>query len=1247
MPWPNEAWPNEAWPNDLVNFPVSATASSKQESRAGILQTRLTPFESKGPIVQTRVTADEFTSHIINTKVTPQESRKSALNTRVSPEESKGLIIGTRLTPEESGTAVGAISQVRVTPEENVQKLAITKVSPEESRAGIIKTQITSQNSRGNPSASKTHPQESKGLLPVTRTTPEASIQKLSITKLFQEESRAGIIKAVTTSQNSRGNLSPSKTHAQENKGPLSVTRLTPHESSGRLAVTKIIPQASRLLVTQTRKGNQESRSTSVSVSLRIHQQASVVGVSQTKVHRQASLGHKISARTTPQMFRGPAGPLITKTAARFNVRIDKPNLVAQQVLIYNDGVGTLHWTATSDATWLTFSPSTGTVLQNGTPSTLQVFTDKTGLTEGTYVGHVSITGSGTVVVTVTFGVFAVQTAAYVPSRFPSMVTVSYPLVPPRPAIPILDVTNFTAPTITFALPPDTRDLFGILIQGKRTLVGGPITLASDGADDRFMLVSGQDALGNYMEERIQLNGTAAVTTVKSFNWILWVNSTYGTVLNEVPTPLPNGATTTFTVSKFAIPHSMTIYLNGLVLVETTAILPGDYIQTGNTFTLTVAPATGFLLQVSYIYEVVTNRAVSINGGLGSIPAGALQWLANPILYRYEDLSFGGDANDPALTYTVDNAEFLPEQQIYAYFYNLLDELSRPLDYLANFDEAVNCLDVRKFGAICDGVTNDTAAVQLAIDTANANYLHEVIGSPPTGSPPLLTLPLVGSPIGSPPVFGPTIVCIHSGCNALVGGHKPVGQLTQNGKDVTAYALNLKAGVTLLVDGQLTLLTPVDGTYTQGLVSTYGEHDVAIIGEGILDANGSTITGANVGAFIDLEGYNLAIGGTLTIQNTNGIGATSPAIRMVLHLPNKKSDISNCKIIGPGFAGGILVGAETNVTGLASTSTTAQGLMIDTVVIHEAVGGPGIIGICSAWTIQNCDILDASGGIIVEGGNRIIIANNKIRQTNAIGSPAGVVTGSGGPGIELAILAAVAGVGSPATMGAPGSIIGCRVYANHVDGMIGGGDATRGTGIVVFVPAIAGDSSGFYMAAIEVSSNVSNDNDAYGIRIIDVGGFGNTYEQINLHDNSASHNGIADIPDPVVGGIPVGLSTVSVDVTGNAMLVKGLPYQFFGYGVQHWSVGGVFGVFPNGYVGPFTLFHIPVPFSVVVRQTTIMNVVQSGPITIPGSPPTQQGAGATPMTISLFRDDFTVSGYDITFSGPIDGDVWITYRYIL
>src|SRR6185295_12815558 len=61
-----------------------------------------------------------------------------------------------------------------------------------------------------------------------------------------------------------------------------------------------------------------------------------------------------------------------------------------QMINITNTGGGTLNWTASDNAAWLTASPASGTA-----PSTLTASVDIAGLAAGTYNGTITVSATG------------------------------------------------------------------------------------------------------------------------------------------------------------------------------------------------------------------------------------------------------------------------------------------------------------------------------------------------------------------------------------------------------------------------------------------------------------------------------------------------------------------------------------------------------------------------------------------------------------------------------------------------------------------------------------------------------------------------------------------------------------------------------------------------------------------------------------------------------------------------------------
>ena len=84
-----------------------------------------------------------------------------------------------------------------------------------------------------------------------------------------------------------------------------------------------------------------------------------------------------------------PPALLARPSALTFTGYSGQPNPSSQSVTVYNEGDGVLNWTATSDASWLTVTPS-GT-----TPGVLSVSANTSGLAVGTYAGTITVSSSG------------------------------------------------------------------------------------------------------------------------------------------------------------------------------------------------------------------------------------------------------------------------------------------------------------------------------------------------------------------------------------------------------------------------------------------------------------------------------------------------------------------------------------------------------------------------------------------------------------------------------------------------------------------------------------------------------------------------------------------------------------------------------------------------------------------------------------------------------------------------------------
>jgi hypothetical protein len=87
-----------------------------------------------------------------------------------------------------------------------------------------------------------------------------------------------------------------------------------------------------------------------------------------------------------------PTNPTIgvSPTSFSFTATAGGANPANQSLSITNTGAGTLNWTASDNATWLTVSPTSGTA-----PSTATLSVSIAGLTPGTYNGTITVTATG------------------------------------------------------------------------------------------------------------------------------------------------------------------------------------------------------------------------------------------------------------------------------------------------------------------------------------------------------------------------------------------------------------------------------------------------------------------------------------------------------------------------------------------------------------------------------------------------------------------------------------------------------------------------------------------------------------------------------------------------------------------------------------------------------------------------------------------------------------------------------------
>jgi uncharacterized protein (TIGR03437 family) len=127
-----------------------------------------------------------------------------------------------------------------------------------------------------------------------------------------------------------------------------------------------------------------------------------------------------------------------------WTVGADAP--AAQSIQIANAGTGTLAWTATAGAPWMTVSPASGTA-----PSPLSVSVSPAGLSAGTYTGSVQIASAGASNTPASIGVTLTVTEAQASLAVaPTALTFQYTYGGALPPSQNLAITNSGGGTLTW-----------------------------------------------------------------------------------------------------------------------------------------------------------------------------------------------------------------------------------------------------------------------------------------------------------------------------------------------------------------------------------------------------------------------------------------------------------------------------------------------------------------------------------------------------------------------------------------------------------------------------------------------------------------------------------------------------------------------------------------------------------------------------------------------------------------------------
>lgn len=142
-----------------------------------------------------------------------------------------------------------------------------------------------------------------------------------------------------------------------------------------------------------------------------------------------------------------PAAIGASPSSLSYSATYHGANPASQPVQITGSG-GTLIWTASSDSSWLTASPSYGT-----TPATLQAVVNSSALNGGTYSGTITVTSLGATNVTQTINV-SLTVVVPPPTIFPAPSSMSFVAVSGQPAPPAqaLSVTNAGLGSFSYTL---------------------------------------------------------------------------------------------------------------------------------------------------------------------------------------------------------------------------------------------------------------------------------------------------------------------------------------------------------------------------------------------------------------------------------------------------------------------------------------------------------------------------------------------------------------------------------------------------------------------------------------------------------------------------------------------------------------------------------------------------------------------------------------------------------------------------
>ncbi len=224
-----------------------------------------------------------------------------------------------------------------------------------------------------------------------------------------------------------------------------------------------------------------------------------------------------------PVSFAVTAAPVppaigVSPTSLSFTAQQGGSNPAARTVNVSNTGGGTLNWTASGGATWLSFTPSNG--IGNGTIS----FTAATGtLTAGNYNATVTISAPGatSVNIPVSFTVTASPTIGLSPTTF-SFTGVQGGA---NPGSKTLNITNPGTGTLSWSVSDNASWLTLSPTSGSTTTGSSPVVLSVNtaglvaGSFSATITVTATGATNTPQTVSVSLTVTAPTTTTATLFW--------------------------------------------------------------------------------------------------------------------------------------------------------------------------------------------------------------------------------------------------------------------------------------------------------------------------------------------------------------------------------------------------------------------------------------------------------------------------------------------------------------------------------------------------------------------------------------------------------------------------------------------------------------------------------------------------------------------------------------------------------